>query len=79
MRGRQNILAFNLPENNSDSLELSGSQSVISTSEGLLHEEALLPEGSNGGGGVQLHCFCHKLPMSLYSLCDGCFFSGSTN
>ena len=29
MRGRQNILAFNLPENNSDSPEVSGWRSVI--------------------------------------------------
>ena len=55
MRGRQNILAFNLPENNSDSPELSGWQSVIQSTfmkACCMKKEALLPGGNNGGAAA---------------------------
>lgn len=73
MRGRLNILAFNLPENNSDSPELSRWQPVTQST--LLRPEALLA----GGRSVTRHCHQPSPHHGFLCFC-GCFcFSGGTN
>lgn len=59
MRGRQNILAFNPPQKNSDSPELSGQQSVIQSTFMKAHcmqkaLKALLLGDNNGGSSATL-------------------------
>lgn len=76
MRGRLNILAFNLPENNSDSPELSRWQSVTQSTltEACCLEPCELVE-------VQLQRTATTPPptMAFYVSCGCCCFSGSTN